>query len=177
MRNITASEIIGLPVFAIREGKYINTVRDVIYHPTQNKVGALLINANGWFAEPYLIAFREVRKVGEDAVLIETEDALMRPSDVEDEASIVSGEDSYLSGVKIITEEGVVLGKVTDIFFNSSTGRVEEFEVTSPDERAAQFTERIRIKDIVSVGRDAAIVRVPPQKPYDVANSPDYPFP
>ena len=177
MRNITASEIIGLPVFAIREGKYMNVVSDVIYHPAQNKIEALLIAATGWFTEPYIVYYRDIRKVGEDAVLIETEELLKKVSEVEGDVSTSNREDTYLSGVKIITVDGVNLGKVSDIFFNPATGKVEEFEVAPADPKQYHLTERIEIQDIVSVGRDVAIVKAPKPKPYDAATSPEYPFP
>jgi uncharacterized protein YrrD len=155
---IKASDIIGLRVFTLREGKKIDVIEDVVYHPKLNKIEALLVDPGGWFSEAKVILFHDVSKIGKNAVLIDTADILKKVSDVKGEIEFIVKSDKYLAGARVITEEGTALGKVTDIYFDNETGLVEEFEVSREEEQARI---RVKIEDIITIGEDATIVRVP----------------
>ena len=158
---IKASHMIGLPVFTIQDGKKVETVADVVYHPIENKIEALLTDKGGLFAPARVILFEDIRSIGENAVLIDTAAVLKKVSEVKNDIQAITKSDAYLTGKKIIAEEGDALGTVSDIYFDSKTGIVEEFEVSAgADKSHKQEKKRIKISDIITIGRDAAIVRL-----------------
>jgi len=156
---IKASKVIGLPVFTIVDGKKIEVIDDLIYHPTENRIEALLVARGGWFSNAKIIMFQDIKSIGHDALLIESAEVLKKASDVEQQIEYIAKSNTYLSGTKIITEEGVDLGKVSDIYFNSRTGLAEEFEVSREKDKNHE-KKRIKISDIITIGKDATIVKL-----------------
>ncbi len=158
---IKASKIIGLPVFAINDGRRIDSIEDVIYDPFKNSIEALLIEKGGWFSEARVILFPDLQGIGEDAALITAAAQIKKLSDVSKNIETIAKNDTYLTNTKIITEDGRELGKVSDIYFDVATGKVEEFEVSHGTFGYwKEGKKRVKITDIVTVGKDATIVRI-----------------
>jgi uncharacterized protein YrrD len=169
---IKASRIIGLPVFTINDGKRIDSIEDVIYDPFQNKIEAFLIEKSGWFSEARVISFGDLEGIGVDAALIVSPKQIRKLSDVEKNIEAIAKNDTYLTNTKIITENGVELGRVSDIYFDAGTGRVEEFEVSHGGLKYwKDGKKRVRISDIVTIGKDATIVRVYKKSEFQKADS------
>lgn len=158
---IKASKVIGLPVFTISDGKKIENVDDVIYDPIKNKIEALLIEKGGWFAESRVILFSDLEGIGYDAALITSPARIKKLTEVSKNIEAIVKNDTYLTNTKIITEDGIELGRVSDIYFNATTGRVEEFEVSQGTLRSwKEGKKRIKIESLVTIGHDATIVRI-----------------
>lgn len=154
-----ASSIIGLPIFTIREGRRIKKIEEVIYHPKQNKIVALLVDSGGWFSEPQFILFEDIAILGEDAVFVESTTVVKKSGQVQKDIDAIAKSEIYLTNSRILTEKGEELGKVSDIYFNISTGLVEEFEVSTSNGKNMPAKRRIKISDIITIGQDATIVR------------------
>jgi len=162
---IKASKVIGLPVFTINDGRKIESIEDVIYDPFQNRIEALLIEKGGWFSEAKVILFSDLQGIGEDAAIITTVSQIKKLSDVSKNIEMIAKNDTYLTNTKIITEDGRGLGKVSDIYFDSTTGRVQEFEVSHGSiGNWKGGKKRVKISDIVTIGKDATIVRIDGQQ-------------
>lgn len=156
-----ASKVIGLPVFTVNDGKKIIRVEDVMYDPFQNRIEALLASKGGWFMESRVILFTDLLGIGEDAALINSASMIKKVTEVSKNLEIIAKNDTYLTSTRIITEDGRELGRVSDIFFDTLTGRVEEFEVSQGTFRNwKEGKKKVKITDIVSIGKDATIVRV-----------------
>lgn len=156
-----ASKVLGLPVFTVNDGKKIIRVEDVMYDPFQNRIEALLASKGGWFTESRVILFSDLLGIGEDAALINSASMIKKVTEVSKNLEIIAKNDTYLTSTRIITEDGRELGRVSDIFFDTSTGRVEEFEVSQGTFRNwKEGKKKVKITDIVSIGKDATIVRV-----------------
>ena len=80
MHMLKGNNILGLKVIAIKNGKKINKVEDIIYNPKENKVKALLIDESGWFEDAKVILLQNIKSIGRDAVLIESEDQITKAS-------------------------------------------------------------------------------------------------
>lgn len=75
---------------------------------------------------------------------------MRKPADAEPSVADIARHEHYLTQTRIITEKGVDIGSVNDIYFNDS-GDVKEIEVSD--------NKRIKIKDIITIGQDVTIVR------------------
>lgn len=156
---IKGSHVIGSKVISVNDGKEIEDVDDIIYDPLDNRVKALLVDEGGLFSAAKVILLEDTKSIGENAVLVDSDKALKNASDVSHAVSDIAKGNTYLTRTKIVSEEGMDLGIITDIFFDSDTGRVEEFEVSQGLEDVRSGKKRIKIADIVTVGKDATIVR------------------
>jgi uncharacterized protein YrrD len=157
---IQGGKTIGLKVVTLDEGQEIGEVHDIIYDPKEQRVRAFLIDPGGWFSDAKVILFDDVKSIGNDAVIVESGNVLKKASDVGEKIAHIARDDTYLEKTKIVTEAGNNLGKVTDIFFDAETGRVEELEVSQGGLRDIESgRKRVKIKDIITVGKDATIVR------------------
>ncbi len=156
---VKGTEVIGAKVFTIDEGEQVEDVDDVIYNPQTNRVEALLVSPSGIFSEAKLILLKDARGVGKDAVLIQNKDIMKNSSDIPSNLASIATKGAYLTENRIISESGVDLGKVVDILFDSQSGKVEEFEVSQGLRDVATGRKRVKVSDIITVGKDAVIVK------------------
>ena len=156
-----ASTVIGIPVFTIRTGKKIQEIKEVIYHPGQNRIAAFIVDKGSWFSGAQIIVFEDIVVLGEDAVLVDSAAVLKKASEVQQDIESITKSHTYLTDTRIITEKGEELGRVSDIFFDNKSGMVEEFEVSKNGTKNSKSEKkRVKISDIVTIGEDVAIVRV-----------------
>lgn len=157
---IKATDIIGLKVLTLQEGKEIEEVDDIIYDPLENKIKALLVDPGGWFSDAKVVLFKDIKSIGKDEILVNSQDAVAKASDVSERISGIAKENKHLTHTKIVTEDGKKLGKVSDVYFDDKTGEVIEFEVTQGGLfDLASGKKKLHISDIITVGEDATIVR------------------
>lgn len=158
---IKASKVIGLPVFTINDGRKIENVEDVIYDPIRNRIEALLIEKGGWFGESRVILYDDLEGIGYDAALITDRKLMRKITEVGKNIQAIVKNDTFLTNTRIITEDGIELGRVSDIYFNSQTGRVEEFEVSQGTiKNWKEGKKRVKIESLVTIGHDATIVKL-----------------
>lgn len=158
--NIKGNEVIGKKILTEESGEQIDTVKDIIYDPTQHKVRALLVKEGGWFSDAKIIPMDEVNSIGKDAVMVSNKDVIRDASEISDRISHIAKDDTYLTKTKIVTQEGNELGEVSDIVFDAATGKVSEFEVSQGAIRNIRSGKKlVRVNDIVTVGKDTTIVR------------------
>lgn len=156
---IKANDVIGLKIFTVMEGKNIDKVEDVVYDPASQRIEALIVNNGGIFSSGKAIAIENIRSIGEDAVVVESEDVLENIDSLKAEAKHIAEDDTYLTKSAVLTEDGNDLGKVTDLLFDSETGKVEELEVSQGGLRNIQSGKKhVKPDNIVTVGEDALIV-------------------
>jgi uncharacterized protein YrrD len=157
---VKGNHVIGLKVISITEGKEIDTVKDLIYDPEQHAVRALLIDPGGWFSDAKVILTKNVHNIGQDAVVIQSQDMIDKASEVTSKIANIAKDDQYLTKTKIITEDGTDLGHVTDILFDPHTGKVDVLEVSQGALKNIQSgTKKVRVTDILTIGEDATIVK------------------
>lgn len=157
--SIKASSLINLDVYSINEGKQIASIKDIIYDPTSQRVLALLLDYGSLLVDPHVLLIDDIRSFGKDAVMIDSAEDMRSTADVDEVISRIAKDNIYLTKTKIITNEGINLGYVSDIYFNPLTGRVEEFEVQKSVNDITSDKHRIKISDILKSGEDATIVK------------------
>lgn len=156
---IKAGDVIGLKVVTLDEGKEVDKVHDVVYDPKENRVRALVIDEGGWFSDAKVLMVEDIYSIGKDAVVIDSEDRIHTASDVNERVASITGEDQKLTKTKVITENGINLGAVSDILFDTKTGKVEEFEVSQGLKNLQSGKKTVRIDQVMTVGEDVTVVK------------------
>lgn len=132
---MTATRIRGLPVVTVRGGEDVAEVRDVIYSPTAGTLVGLTLNERGFFSgrRREVLPASSVHAIGQHAVMITDESALVEPDDAPKEVGKPAGDRNVL-GNDVLTERGVSLGTVTDLaLVVGSTGVVVGYQITKSD--------------------------------------------
>ncbi len=158
--EIKSTNVIGLHIVTLDDGKKIGKVHDIIFDPVQNKVRALLLDEGGWFSSSKIIAIEDVKSIGADAVIIDNEEVIKKASEVSERVESITKDNNYLTKSKVLTEEGTELGIVTDMLFVLPDGRVTQLEVSEGLLKSLQSGKKyIAFKDIITVGEDRIIVK------------------
>ncbi len=156
---LKGDQVIGKDVFTIEQGKRLSSVKDLIYDPHQQRVLAFIVHEGGLFSDATLIPIDQVKSIGEDAVIIQSEDVLKKAEDFSTFVEQVSKGNTYLTGTKVLTEDGQDLGTVKDIYFDPQTGVVEQLEVSQGLQDLETGLKQVSVEDIMTIGEDATIVR------------------
>lgn len=155
---IKGKELLGRPIVALSNGEQVDNVRDVIFDPQGNQVLALLTDEAGWFSAARAVPYGRVQSIGEKAVMIASpEDVTTTRKD--DRLKHALETKTNLIGMTLLTTGGENLGKISDVYFDAGTGRVEGYEATG-----GLFSDMTRGRTFipapghVQIGADAAIV-------------------
>jgi len=132
---MTANQIRGLPVVTVGGGEDIAEVRDVIYSPEAGALIGVTLNQRGFLAgrRKEVLAAVSIHAIGEHAVMVTDEGALVLPAEAPEE---VSGADSSRNvlGNDVLTDGGVSLGTVADLAVVAGTsGEVVGYQIIKPD--------------------------------------------
>jgi uncharacterized protein YrrD len=123
------SDIIGKPIVAYDSGDRFSRVKDLIFDQDSNQLLALLISEGGWFSDTLVIPFQGIQAIGSDAVIVPSEDAVMRAKQLPEVKQIL-GHNNILRGTHIMTTDGRDLGGMVDLYFDEQTGVIEGYEVS-----------------------------------------------
>lgn len=119
----------GLPVVSLAEGKQIGTVKDLVINPAARAVAALIIETGAWRREQRFIPYQRIHSVGDDAITIH------RSSNVEKGTSLpeimqLLKERVTLTGSRLLTPGGQVLGRVEEYYVDVKTGQIVGLEIS-----------------------------------------------
>lgn len=126
---IKGSQLINKPIITFSNGEIVDKVQDLIYDSQSNELLALLIDEGGFLSSARVIPFQAIKAMGPDAITIDSDQAIIKADDHPRTQAILK-EYRPVKGLQVMTEDGKDLGKISDLFFNESTGRVEGYEVT-----------------------------------------------
>lgn len=158
-----ASEIIGLPVVALDTGDKIETVRDILYDDSSNKVVALLLDSRGSLGLGTIktIDYYEIKSIGEDAVVVETGNSIKeQDTDMNEPAAESRAHPSAaVKGKKIMTEDGKDLGTIDDLAIDERTGRIKGYQVTGGIfADIYQGKSFVEAPQVISIGKEIVFV-------------------
>jgi len=124
------SSTLELPAVSSVSGKKLGSIADVVFVAEHSGISGLIILASALFGKKIYVPFESVRIIGEHAVILELEgDELIgknlakAPRD-----GVLYG--SRMLGFRIIGDDGVDLGSVSDLILNIDEGRIEGYEIS-----------------------------------------------
>ncbi len=122
-----SSEIMGLPVISINEGRELGKVRDLVINPAAKAVSALLIEDRKWFMGAKTCPFSAISGIGQDALTIETSQSVTAALDSPELLDLLA-EEIRIIGSKLLTKTGQLQGKIVDMIVDES-GKMISFDV------------------------------------------------
>lgn len=145
---IRLSQIKGQRVLSRSSAEQLGSVRRLLLDPQRGVVvGAEL---EGVVGDKTMLDWNSVASIGPDALMVESPDAVRGPQS-EVEQRLATGQ-LDLTGKQVLDEAGDSLGKLEDIEFDETNGRLASVHVTG---------HALALDRLVAVGPDAVIVPRP----------------
>lgn len=124
-----ACELIGLPVLDMKIGKRLGRVKDLIIDGNWLAQG-LLLDYKQWFAPARYVSWDGVGVFGDDAVMVKERSSVRKYEPEPDHYFLVLGK-RKIKGLPLVTEEGVYLGRVEDVYFSENMEkRIVSYELS-----------------------------------------------
>lgn len=150
-----SKKIIGMPVVSLSDGHQLGRVKRLLIDPQAMIIAAFTIDRKGWFKEQPVIPYRHVKNVGNHAVTVDQANAVVRLSSLP-ELETLAKKSLPVMANRVITEEGTVLGTVSDFYFDPQDGKINSLEIKSSLLYGSRVLENSLI---ITCGRDAIIVK------------------
>ncbi|MBA2488184.1 MAG: PRC-barrel domain-containing protein [Chloroflexi bacterium] len=151
--------VIGKDVLSLADGIRIHSVKDLIIGEENDSIVALLVDEGGLFSGSTVVPIEAVRSFGKDAVVIDDASAVVAASSLPRVHAIIDRKESLL-GKKVFTNEGQELGKIGDMYFTETDGKIVGLEVSGGTiGDLAKGTSYLPIEDVQRSGADVVFVR------------------
>jgi uncharacterized protein YrrD len=151
--------VIGKDVLSLADGRRIHSVKDLIIGANNAEVIALLVDEGGLLSGSLVVPIENVHSIGRDAVVI-TESASVLAASKYPRVNEIIDRKERLIGKKVFTESGEEHGKLSDVYFDETSGRILGFEVTGGIfNNVTRGNSYLPIEDIIRVGPDLVYVQ------------------
>lgn len=155
------SDVIGKVVVTYDTGRKIEIIRDLIFDQQRNQLLGFLVEERSMFRDAKVIPLQEVQAIGLDAIVIRSQESVVEAGHISAIQEILH-HNNVLRGTRILTTEGLDLGRLVDLFFDEQSGLVEGYEV-SGGVFADAYSGRsfVPAPETLKIGYDVAFV--PPE--------------
>jgi len=119
----SSQEILGLPVLSIEEGKQIGIVKDLVLNPERGTLDFVLVEDGKWLFGLKSIPFKEVQGIGEFALTVEGRSSLSVITECAEAVDLLR-KNLRLTGLKVLSKKGRLVGSVSEYFIDESTGEI-----------------------------------------------------
>lgn len=114
-------EMIGLAVFDVEDGKQVGKIQDFIVNDDWQIEGIELENKGLFTNHVKIVQWQDIVAYGEDAVMIRNQQAVRKTGADDIKYTFLLGR-SKLKEMSVLTEEGLLLGRVSDVYFDQELG-------------------------------------------------------
>jgi uncharacterized protein YrrD len=125
---IKASEILGRPAVVREGGQKSGKVKDLVIDPSGRQVLGFVV-AESVFRKTKVAAWAGLQTIGEDNVVFNTSDSVVKAVDAPDIKSVLDSKLKF-KGRKLQTTAGKDLGEIDDVQFDEGTGMVLGYELS-----------------------------------------------
>lgn len=155
---IDYNKTIGLPILVIKDGKEVGSVREFVVDFDNGLILGLLLSA-GILERNRVIKIRDVKEFGKDSIMIEDEKVIM-PLRMIGVFRDLLKKKIKIKGNRVVTESGEELGEVKNYEVDDISYKISKIFVSEGVLKDLFKGELIvRADNIVSIGKDAIIVR------------------
>lgn len=151
--------VIGKPVLSRADGRVLRNVKDVILGAENDSIAGLLVDEGGLLSSSVVVPIDQIASFGRDAVVVQSSESVVAADEAPTVKAILDRNQSLL-GTRVYTESGDDQGKVSDVYFDETSGRVLGLEVsagTMGDVTSGRHY--LPVEDILGIGPDVLYVR------------------
>ncbi|MBE4908157.1 PRC-barrel domain-containing protein [Bacillus luteolus] len=152
-----STQIVSLPIISISEGQQVGKVKSLVINPDKGSIDFLTIEHEDWQVSVKAIPFKKVVGIGEYAVTVESDSAVIDLNEIPIANQLVNKK-IKITNTKVMTRKGELLGEVTEYFIDDETGNILGVLLNLPNREVSLASDSILTygKDIIIVKEDAA---------------------
>lgn len=149
--------ISGLPIINISDGNQVGKVKSLVINPDKGSVDFLTIEHEDWQVSVKAIPFKKVIGIGEYAVTIESENAVIDLNEIPIANQLVNKKIKIIN-TKIMTRKGELIGDVQEYFIDQDSGHILGMQLTAGQNQVTLSSDMVVTfgKDIIIVKEDAS---------------------
>jgi uncharacterized protein YrrD len=154
---IKSRHIIGKPMVTVQHGEIIGRVKDVLIDPERYEIAALVLPRKLLSRKTMVLPRHQVHVFGADVILVKSDEVMVRDESLETVSSLVAVR-KQLKGQAVVTEQGIRIGIVDDLYIDES-GRAVSFALSKVLVKGPiAESKRIPLSYTRSLGPDVIIV-------------------
>ncbi|TMU85711.1 photosystem reaction center subunit H [Bacillus sp. BHET2] len=152
-----SAEMKTLPIISISDGSEIGRVKSLVINPEKGSVDFLTIEHEDWQVSVKAIPFKKVVGIGEYAVTVENENAVIDLNEIPIANQLVNKK-IKINDTRVMTRKGQMIGNIQEFYVDDETGAIVSLELNAQDSVYFLGTEYVLTfgKDIIIVNEDAA---------------------
>ncbi|RBP04296.1 PRC-barrel domain-containing protein [Rossellomorea aquimaris] len=152
-----SAEMKALPIISISDGSEIGRVKSLVINPEKGSVDFLTIEHEDWQVSVKAIPFKKVVGIGEYAVTVENENAVIDLNEIPIANQLVNKK-IKINDTRVMTRKGQMIGSIQEFYVDDETGAIVSLELNAQDNTFFLGTEHVLTfgKDIIIVNEDAA---------------------
>jgi uncharacterized protein YrrD len=151
--------VVGQSVVTFDEGRKIDSVKDLLIGESNDSIVALLVDEGGVMSSSRVVPIGAVQSFGRDTVVI-TSAQFVTSASSDPEVKAIMNRKEHLLGKRVLTDTGDLMGSISDVYFEESTGRIQGFEVSGGMlGDIARGTSYLAVDEIERLGPDVIFVR------------------
>ncbi|MFD2213788.1 PRC-barrel domain-containing protein [Metabacillus endolithicus] len=152
-----SSEIVGLPIISITAGVELGNVKSLVVNPEKGTVDFLTVEHDDWQVSVKAIPFSKVIGIGEFAVTIDSDNAIIDLNEIPIANQLVNKR-IKITDTRVITRKGQLLGEAKEYYVNEETGVIIGLHLFVNNKDVYVKSENVLTfgKDILVVSEDAA---------------------
>lgn len=148
-------ELQGLAVVDVSGGRKLGSVRDLVVSPENGRIVALIVSGGMLGGAESWVSVDDVRAIGSDAVTVEAENVARPEAEMPDGIRAARDASRSLTGKKVVTANGTLVGTVSDYLVDDTEMRVTGLTIGGG---LLSTEEGLAADRVLSVGPDAIIV-------------------
>ena len=148
----SSTQVIGLPVISIQNGVQLGQVKSLVVNPEKGTIDFLIVDQENWEISMKAIPFRNVIGIGEFAVTVEEERAVLDLNVIPIANELVNKKIA-IKQAKVMTRKGQLLGEATEFYIDEETGQIIGIEVQIGNE-----SRIVRADHVITYGKELLIV-------------------
>jgi uncharacterized protein YrrD len=160
MALLRGSDLVGVPVVTL-SGDDVADVRDVLFDAVQGVLLGFTLNKRGRLRGRMdeSLAAKDVVAIGPNAIIIADASAVSVPGEADADATSNEPIGNVISD-RVLTDSGVIIGKVTDVVIDAGVGAVVGFEIAPSEERKSRNGRKsyLPFHDTRSLSSDTLVV-------------------
>lgn len=149
----SSCELCGLKIISINEGKQIGKIKDIIINSMEGSLAYFIVDQPSDYFGARIIAFNDIVGLGDYALTIPDsrviQDVAHCPLAVE-----LLKKDVKVIGAQVLTNKGCLVGEVTEVLFDESTGKIAYCKVKDSQEKQ----QEINCDFVMTYGKNIIII-------------------
>ena len=150
-----SSQITGLPIISISDGREVGKVKSIVINPEKGSIDFLTIEHEEWQVSVKAIPFKRVVGIGEYALTIESDHAVIDLNEIPIANQLVNKK-IKINDTKVMTRKGELIGEVVEFYSDEETGQILGMDLKLGDKAVTLSSNYVLTfgKDIIIVKED-----------------------